>query len=56
VIQRVREARVTVAGATVGEIGRGLMVLVGIGGHDTVRDADWMVDRFTVVRRRSPCR
>jgi D-aminoacyl-tRNA deacylase len=50
VIQRVREARVTVAGATVGEIGRGLMVLVGIGAHDTVRDMDWMVEKIVNLR------
>jgi D-aminoacyl-tRNA deacylase len=50
VIQRVKEARVVVAGATVGEIGRGLMVLVGIGREDTARDADWMVEKIVNLR------
>jgi D-tyrosyl-tRNA(Tyr) deacylase len=50
VVQRVREANVEVAGQRVGAIGPGLMVLVGIGSQDTVRDADWMVDKIVNLR------
>lgn len=50
VIQRVREARVTVAGETVGEIGRGLAVLVGIAAGDTRQDIDWMVEKIVNLR------
>ena len=50
VIQRVKEAQVRVAGRTVGEIGQGLLVLVGIGGGDTVRDMDWMVEKIVNMR------
>jgi D-tyrosyl-tRNA(Tyr) deacylase len=50
VIQRVREARVTVDGATVGAIGPGLMVLVGIGKADTAADIDWMVEKIVNLR------
>ena len=50
VIQRVKEARVTVGGETVGEIGRGLVVLLGIGREDTVRDIDWMVEKIVNMR------
>jgi D-tyrosyl-tRNA(Tyr) deacylase len=38
VVQRVTQARVIVDGKTVGEIGRGLVVLVGVG-RDDARDA-----------------
>lgn len=50
VVQRVREASVVVAGQRVGAIGPGLMVLVGIGSQDSVRDADWMVDKIVNLR------
>jgi len=50
VIQRVREASVAVAGERVGAIGPGLVVLVGIGREDTVRDIDWMVDKIINLR------
>ncbi len=50
VIQRVREASVAVAGERVGAIGPGLVVLVGIGREDTVRDIDWMVGKIVNLR------
>ena len=50
VVQRVREASVEVAGRRVGAIGPGLLVLVGIGSEDTVRDAEWMVDKIVNLR------
>ncbi|OPY69466.1 MAG: D-tyrosyl-tRNA(Tyr) deacylase [Syntrophorhabdaceae bacterium PtaU1.Bin034] len=50
VIQRVKEAKVLVEGRTVGEIGAGLMVLVGIGREDTIRDMDWMVEKIVNLR------
>ena len=33
-----------------GSIGRGLMVLVGIGRDDTVKDAEWMADKIVNLR------
>ncbi len=50
VIQRVKQAHVSVEGRTVGEIGKGLLVLVGIGAGDTVRDVDWMVEKIVNLR------
>jgi len=50
VIQRVRLARVKVADETVGEIGRGLLVLLGIHRLDGVEDADWMVRKIANLR------
>ena len=50
VVQRVSEATVLVADETAGNIGRGLLVLLGIGKHDTVRDINWMVDKILNLR------
>jgi D-tyrosyl-tRNA(Tyr) deacylase len=50
VIQRVNEASVTVSEQVAGSIGRGLLVFVGIGRTDTLRDIDWMVDKIANLR------
>lgn len=50
VVQRVRRARVTVAGETVGEIGPGLLVLLGVGHDDTSADVAWMAGKLTGLR------
>jgi D-aminoacyl-tRNA deacylase len=50
VVQRVSDATVLVADEIAGSIGRGLLVLLGIGKHDTVRDIDWMVDKIANLR------
>lgn len=50
VVQRVSEARVTVDGDRVGEIGRGLLLLVGIGLEDTDADLVWMADKLSGLR------
>lgn len=50
VIQRVSRAKVTVAGEVTGEIGHGLMVLIGIGSGDTEQDVTSMVDKLVNLR------
>jgi D-tyrosyl-tRNA(Tyr) deacylase len=50
VVQRVTRASVTVAGEIVGEIGTGLVVLVGIGRDDTKVEAAYLVDKITNLR------
>ncbi|HXH82693.1 MAG TPA: D-aminoacyl-tRNA deacylase [Candidatus Tectomicrobia bacterium] len=50
VLQRVREASVTVRGRTTGAIGPGLLVLLGAGEGDTEADAAWMVRRIAELR------
>jgi D-aminoacyl-tRNA deacylase len=50
VIQRVKEASVDVEGQRVGEIGPGLLVLLGVAKTDTRRDADYMADKLTGLR------
>ncbi|AZA92242.1 D-tyrosyl-tRNA(Tyr) deacylase [Chryseobacterium nakagawai] len=50
VIQRVSEAHVKVEGKIVGEIGKGLMLLVGIDENDEKADADWLVHKVLNIR------
>ena len=50
VVQRVREASVTVDGAVVGAIGAGLLVLLGVGEEDTEADADYLVEKCIALR------
>jgi D-tyrosyl-tRNA(Tyr) deacylase len=49
-VQRVTEARVTVAGEQVGEIGSGLLVLVGVTHDDTAAVASRLADKVGNLR------
>ncbi|KAE8152213.1 D-Tyr tRNAtyr deacylase-like domain-containing protein [Aspergillus avenaceus] len=46
VIQRVKSASVTVDGQLISKIGRGLLVLAGVGKGDTEKDADSLIQRI----------
>ena len=50
VIQRVGRAKVTVGGEITGEIGRGLLVFLGVGSEDTTDDADYLADKTVGLR------
>ena len=50
VIQRVASARVTVADEVVGEIGLGLLVLLGVAQNDIEADARWLAEKICVLR------
>lgn len=50
VLQRVASASVTVSEKIVGEIQKGLLVLVGIEDADTQDDIDWLVAKITQIR------
>ena len=50
VIQRVSEASVKVDNQIVGEIGQGLMLLIGVDESDENSDADWLVKKILDVR------
>ena len=50
VVQRVSRAKVTVDGWTAGEIGRGLLVLLGVGQQDTEADAAYLSEKVVGLR------
>ena len=50
VIQRVSEASVKVDGNIIGQIGKGFMVLIGVGQDDTKEIADKMVKKLVGLR------
>lgn len=50
VVQRVSRARVSVSGTISGEIGVGLLVLLGVGAGDTRADADYLAEKTIGLR------
>ena len=50
VVQRVTRASVTVDGEIVGEIGNGLVVLLGVARDDAQRDASYLVEKIAALR------
>ena len=50
IVQRVSEASVTIAGKTVGSIGRGFLVLLGVRVSDEIKDADYIIKKISGLR------
>ena len=50
VVQRVREARVEIAGETIGRIGQGLLLLVGIAEGDTMAEVELLAKKVAQLR------
>ena len=50
VVQRVKEAKVVVEGKTVGEIGHGLLVFLGVEKADEIEDAEYLVSKIINLR------
>ena len=50
VVQRVTSARVNVEGSTVGEIGNGLLVLLGVEDSDTMEDIKYLAEKISNLR------
>ncbi|MEW6141946.1 MAG: D-aminoacyl-tRNA deacylase [Chloroflexota bacterium] len=49
-VQRVVKGSVTVDGEIVGSIGRGLVVLAGVGNSDTEKDVDYLAEKVANLR------
>ncbi len=49
-IQRVGRAKVTVDGEVCGQIGRGMLVLLGVAEDDTASNARWLADKIATLR------
>ena len=50
IVQRVTRAAVTADGILSGKIGKGYMILVGVGQGDTKENADWLVNKLSILR------
>jgi D-tyrosyl-tRNA(Tyr) deacylase len=50
VVQRVSRAKVTIDGRTSGEIGLGLLVLLGVGREDTEADVEYLCGKIAALR------
>ncbi len=49
-LQRVTGAEVTVDGRVTGRIGQGFVILLGVGGDDGEKDADYLADKMVNLR------
>jgi D-tyrosyl-tRNA(Tyr) deacylase len=50
VIQRVTQSEVTIAGRSVGKIGKGMMILLGVEADDTDADIEWLCGKVARLR------
>ena len=50
VLQRVSRGSVTIGGSPVAHIGRGIVVLLGVGQGDTEADAAWLAEKIAYLR------
>jgi D-tyrosyl-tRNA(Tyr) deacylase len=50
VVQRVKESHVTVDDRTVGKIGKGILIFLGVSEEDKEKDIDYMVEKISNLR------
>ena len=50
VLQRCLEASVTINGEVVGEVGHGLLLLLGIAPEDSIKEVEWMCNKVSGLR------
>ena len=55
VIQRVKEASVSVQGVKISEIQKGLLILLGVESQDNQQDIDWLVAKVAKLRIFEDC-
>jgi D-tyrosyl-tRNA(Tyr) deacylase len=49
-IQRVKQAKVEISGKIVGEIGKGLLILLGVAHADTENDISFLIEKISNLR------
>ncbi|MDB9822240.1 D-aminoacyl-tRNA deacylase [Deltaproteobacteria bacterium] len=50
VVQRVKSARVEVGGRTIGEIEKGLLIFLGVGGEDSEKNCEYIANKIANLR------
>lgn len=50
VVQRVKEAKVEVKGRTVGAVGPGLLIFLGVGEEDSSKDCEYLANKAAYLR------
>ena len=50
VVQRVKESKVEVKGETVGAVGPGLLILLGVGNEDSEKDSIYLAEKIAHLR------
>ena len=50
VVQRVKSAKLEVDGEVTGQIGQGLLVFLGVGEGDSLKDVEWMAEKVAGLR------
>ena len=50
IIQRVAQSEVTIGGRSVGKIGKGMMILLGVEAADTIEDIEWLCKKVAQLR------
>ena len=49
-LQRVKSARVDVEGKTIGQVGQGILILLGVHKHDSPSELQWVVKKVANLR------